>query len=122
MISSEDLKKCIELLSEVSEETKSRSVTQKLLHVGYILSEELRSVKEWEKDIPDINRDENLKRVDVRKLLSDNQQLFNDNERLARNVEKLTGVIEQKLPEVQNRIETINNMIESLVNLTLPEN
>jgi tRNA 2-selenouridine synthase SelU len=108
MLSSLELKNCIELLCEIDSLAKNNNITLKLLEIGYILKKEFNNVSLIENMKSDVNsRVENMDSINIKRLLEDNIQLFNEKERALKQNKELVNVIESKLKIYESKANLI---------------
>ena len=110
MIPAKDLERCIDILAELNANADTHS-KRLILEVGYILKQELETVKAWDNSLlKDRNRGHGD--IDVRKLLEDNTQLFNENKQLQELNVKLKEAIDQRIPFIENGIKQVNKKFD----------
>ena len=113
MITAKDLSHCIDNLAEVNAYVGSGNPTLKrlILEVGYILKQELDTVRAWDAQF----KEDKFKghNIDVKKLIEDNTQLFKENQKLHEINLKLKEVIDQRIPRVENAVNTINEKFDT---------
>jgi tRNA 2-selenouridine synthase SelU len=121
MLSSLELKNCIELLCEIDSLAKNNDIKLKLLEIGYVLKKEFDNVSLIEDMRSDVNsRIESMDLIDTKRLLEDNIQLFNEKERAIKQNKELVNVIESKLKIyeskanfIEAKVSEINSNIEN---------
>ena len=109
MLSSDSLRKCIDLLADINAEASSNKTRGATLEIGYILKKELDTVV----DIERVNKTN--RPINPQEILKDNVQLFNENKKLLDENIRLKNLIESKFGEFTNRINELNAKIERLV-------
>ena len=113
MIDAKNLSKCIDNLAEINALVNDRNVKQLLLEVGYILKQELDTVKAWDTQMQNQHQGHILN-VDVQKLLEDNNQLFNENRKLYDINMKLKETIDSKIPHVEEMVKKMGDGYKTL--------
>ena len=113
MITAKDLSHCIDNLAEINACLgRGNSALKRLvLEVGYILKQELDTVRAWDAQF----KEDRFKghNIDVKKLMEDNTQLFNENKQLHELNLKLKEAIDQRIPKVENAVQAINEKVET---------
>ena len=121
MLSSLELKNCIELLCEIDSLAKNNDIKLKLLEIGYVLKKEFDNVSLIEDMKSDVDsRATSMDLIDTKRLLEDNVQLFNEKERAIKQNKELVNVIESKLKIyeskanfIEAKVSEINSNIEN---------
>lgn len=110
MMTSDELNRCIDILSELNSQANS---TQKrlILELGYTLKQELNYVTEIESSSQ--TRTKNGK-LELKGLLEDNVQLFNENQKLLQANKELKKLVEATIPMVDQKIGIIQEKINKI--------
>ena len=117
MMSSEELNRCIDILSELNANANA-SEKRLILEMGYMIKRELDLVLEIERNGQRAAKHGN---VEIKGLIQDNTQLFNENKKLLeenlklkRMIESATPMIEKKIATVIEQIGNINTMLNKM--------
>lgn len=109
MLTSTNLNRCLSILS-ILNSSASREEKKLILEIGYVLKQELDIVNAWDDKVSK----ENIKNIDVRKLLEDNTQLCKENSQLMQINKKLQETIDHRIVDTNEKITALCTKIEHL--------
>lgn len=110
MMSSEELNRCIDILSELNANATT-SEKRLILEMGYMIKQELDLVLEIEREGQKAAKNGN---ISIKGLIQDNTQLFNENKKLFEENLKLKGMVESVTPMIEKKIATVIEQIGSI--------
>ena len=109
MISSNDLKRALNMLAQISSDASYDS-RQKCLEIGYIIDKELSIVEEIERD----NRNNGRGNINTKSILNDNVQLFQENQKLLQENMSLKSMLESRISNIAFKMRSISEGIAQM--------